>query len=440
MANQRKKCLLILLDGLADRACPELDGRTPLMAAATPNLDRLAMMGCCGHFHAATPGQALPSEEAHFAMMGYDPALFPGRGYLEGLGEGFAFADDDVLCLAHLAAFEAVGGRLLLIEKKPRLPEEQAAAFFAVVRDYAGPRGGAVFHQAKGSSGVLVLSGELDPRITDSDPMLPGRPLQAPRPWAGCEDHPPARHTAALLADYLRFAHAALAPHPLNRERRLSGRPAVNGVLTQRAGRRTQVPSLRQAWGLEVLSLSSAPIYRGLFEFMGAEALLLPEDHDPGREVAAKLELALARLDQGRDLVHLHTKAPDEAAHQKDPRLKAAVITAIDRGLASLPGLLAGRDDLLLAVTGDHATPSAGDLIHSGEPSPLLLAGPGVWRDPVERFDEVSCAAGALGLLRGREFMQTILALLDRAKLVGLRDDPRDLPFYPGPDLALEVA
>ncbi len=440
MASPRKKCLLILLDGLADRACAELEGRTPLMHASTPNLDRLAEMGCCGYFHATTPGQALPSEEAHFAMMGYDSTLFPGRGFLEGLGEGFPFNDDDVLFLAHLAFFQAKGGHLLLIEKKPKLPEEQAESFFAAVRDYTGPRGRARFHRARGSSGVLVLSGDLDPRVTDSDPMLPGRPLQVPRPWVGLENDRQALHTAALLTDYLRFAHARLDGHPLNRVRRLAGQPLVNGVLTQRAGRRTWAPSLLQAWGLKVLSLSSAPVYRGLFEFMGAEALLMPENHDPGREVETKLETALTRLDQDCDLVHLHTKAPDEAAHLKDPRLKASVITAIDRGLASLPALLAQRDDLLVAVTGDHATPSVGDLIHSGEPSPLLLAGSGVWRDQVARFDEVACAGGALGLLRGREFMLTVLALMDRAKLVGLRDSPRDLPYYPGPDLALGVA
>ncbi|MFH1035227.1 MAG: phosphoglycerate mutase [Pseudomonadota bacterium] len=434
----RKKCLLVLLDGLADRAHAELGWRTPLQAAATPNLDRLAALGACGHFHATHPGQALPSEEAHFAMMGYAPELFPGRGYLEGLGEGFAFDDGDVLLLAHLAFFQPQGGGLLLIEKKPKLPEEQAQAFFAAVRDFSCPLGRAVFQRARGSSGVLVLGGDVAPFITDSDPMLPGRPLLRPRPWSEHAGHAPSQNAAGLLGAYLRHAHRVLAGHPLNLERRAGGLPAVNGVLTQRAGRRTVVPPLLEAWGLRVLSLSSAPIYRGLFRFMGADADLLPEGPTPGRDVAAKLALALARLDS-RDLIHLHSKAPDEAAHEKDPLLKTRVIESLDRGLARLPQLLDTHPDLLVVVTGDHATPSSGDLIHSGEPSPLILAGCGVWRDKATAFDEVSCADGALGLLRGQEFMTSILGLIDRAKLKGLRDHPLDLPYHPGPDMALDM-
>jgi 2,3-bisphosphoglycerate-independent phosphoglycerate mutase len=436
---QAKKCLLVLLDGLADRAHAQLGWQTPLQRAATPNLDRLAALGACGHFHATFPGQALPSEEAHFAMMGYPQELFPGRGYLEGLGEAMAFSDQDVLLLAHLGFFQPQDGRLLMIEKKPKLPEEQARAFFQTVGDFACPLGRAEFKRARGSSGVLVLSGEVAPFITDSDPMLPGRPLLLPRPWAERADHAPSMNAAALLAAYLRHAHRVLAGHPLNLERQAQGLAAVNGVLTQRAGQRTNLPPLHEAWGLRVLSLSSAPIYRGLFQFMGAEAELLPEGATPGGDVAAKLEIALARLEQC-DLIHLHSKAPDEAAHEKDPWLKVRVIESLDQGLAPLPRLLEAHPELLVVVTGDHATPSAGELIHSGEPSPLLIAGCGVWRDGAVAFDEVSCAAGALHLLRGREFMSTILAFLDRAKLKGLRDHPGDLPFYPGPDLPLDMA
>jgi len=33
--------LMIILDGLGDRPCPQLDGQTPLEAANTPQLDSL---------------------------------------------------------------------------------------------------------------------------------------------------------------------------------------------------------------------------------------------------------------------------------------------------------------------------------------------------------------------------------------------------------------
>ena len=73
----RRKCVIILLDGLGDRSDPSLEHRTPLQVAQTPNLDRLAGAGACGLFHATHLGQALPSENAHFALFGYSRDEFP---------------------------------------------------------------------------------------------------------------------------------------------------------------------------------------------------------------------------------------------------------------------------------------------------------------------------------------------------------------------------
>ncbi len=433
-ARTRSRCLLILLDGIADRAWPALAGRTPLQCADTPHLNALARAGCCGLWHASQCGQALPSEAAHFFLLGYGPEELPGRGWLEALGHGVEMAPGEVALLAQLALVEPGPGGWMLLERRPRLEAGQARELMAAAGYWRGAGGAARLVQTKGGSGILVLSHPqgLSPRVTDSDPLEPGGPVLQPLPWAEAAGEAAAARTCGLLAGYLEFAHRALASHPVNRARAESGLAPVNAVVTQRAGAPRQLPSLEQRWGLKVLSISSSPIYRGLFRALGAEAELVAEARDPARAMAAKLELALARLDEF-DLVHLHSKAPDEAAHAGDPAAKAAVIEALDAGLAGLGRAMAERPGLVVAATGDHATPSGGRMIHSGEPSPLVLAGPGLWRDAVGAFSELDCAAGALGLLRGRELMLTLLNALDRGKLLGLRDCPQDLPYYPGP-------
>jgi 2,3-bisphosphoglycerate-independent phosphoglycerate mutase len=430
-----RKCLLILLDGLADRAQEALGGRTPLMAAATPHLDRLAAGGACGRFHAASPGLALSSEAAHFLMMGCPPDQLPGRGALEALGRGVELAPGEVALLAHLAAFQPREGELAFLHRSPALPAGDAAGLMEAARGWQGPEGTARLEPVGPTWGILVLSGpSLSPCITDSDPLRPGRPLLLPQPWAEAAEDPAARAAARLLAGYLAASHRALEAHPVNRRRRERGEPAVNGVVTQRAGRLDELPPLELRWGLRVLSLASAPIYRGVFAALGARAELVEEGPDPEADLAAKLALAWERLEDC-DLIHLHTKAPDEAAHAKDPAAKAAAIAALDRALAGLAER-AREAGVLVVVTGDHATPSSGEMVHSGEPSPLILWGPGVWRDGVAEFSEAAAGAGSLGLLRGPELMQTILSGLDRAKLQGLRDHPQDLPYHPGPGRA----
>ena len=43
-----KKVILAVADGVGDRPCEILGGKTPLEYASTPNLDKLASMGTTG--------------------------------------------------------------------------------------------------------------------------------------------------------------------------------------------------------------------------------------------------------------------------------------------------------------------------------------------------------------------------------------------------------
>ena len=42
-------------------------------------------------------------------------------------------------------------------------------------------------------------------------------------------------------------------------------------------------------------------------------------------------------------------------------------------------------------------------------------------------------------LLKGPELMHMVLNLMDRGKLQGLMDSPKDRPYYPGPSRPLRV-
>src|SRR6056297_377091 len=108
-----KKCILILLDGLGDRSYAQLGGKTPLQAAHTPTLDKLAADGASGLYHPAAQGMALPSENAHFSLFGYDMTDFPGRGALEALGGGVRLSSADVALLAHFAGLSVQNNTLL---------------------------------------------------------------------------------------------------------------------------------------------------------------------------------------------------------------------------------------------------------------------------------------------------------------------------------------
>jgi len=89
----------------------------------------------------------------------------------------------------------------------------------------------------------------------------------------------------------------------------------------------------------------------------------------------------------------------------------------IETADAGLPRILDCGPDVL-AVTADHSTPS---LLanHSWHPVPLLLHSPYALQDGLERFDEVGCARGSLGLRPSLHLMALLLANALRLKKYG---------------------
>jgi 2,3-bisphosphoglycerate-independent phosphoglycerate mutase len=167
----------------------------------------------------------------------------------------------------------------------------------------------------------------------------------------------------------------------------------------------------------------------GLANELGIDSFRAKDGKDPGKDLRSRIRMALS--DPSHNFIHIHTKAPDEAAHKGNPKEKKAAIASLDSGLDELVREVETRDDLLVAVTADHSTPSISMLIHSGEPVPVTLIGPTVRRDDVVSFDEISAASGCLGLLRGPELMLMLLNYADRSALLGHCMGDTQRPYSP---------
>jgi 2,3-bisphosphoglycerate-independent phosphoglycerate mutase len=424
------RCILLILDGLGDRGHAGFDGQTPLMCAPTPNLDRLAALGMTGLYHPWLQGMALPSEIAHFLMFGYEAAEFPGRGYIEALGENIPLSDRDVALLGRIFAVQQKKGELIVEVEDPKVEPATCLELQIAIQTFHWEGVEIAFVPTGGIRGIVIVKGDVSSEITDSNPIYEGRPLMEVLPWETAPNLETARRTAQALNRYTIWCHQKLSGHPLNKARVRQGLPSLNAVGMQRAGRYRAVMPFGDKWGFNPLAIAAGPIYRGLSQYLGLEILPVKDTNRPGTDLRERLELAYKA--KNYDFIYVHTKAPDEAAHTKDPLIKRDLIAALDRALGFALRKIAPDPDTLLVITADHSTNSAGHMIHSGESVPLLMVGKYPRRDRVVQFDEVSCAQGALGLVRGGELMWLILNFLDRGKLVGLMDSPRDQPFFPG--------
>jgi len=389
---------VLLLDGLADRAHEALGGRTGNEAADTPNLDALAARGSCGLLHAVGPGRAPSSEVAHWSMLGYRPDEFPGRAVFEALGRGQKVGDEHVFAYAALRPAERRDDGWWLTGrpdpgKDAELAEELAERCDRIEVD------GLTFsltHVWRGEA-VLRISGGADERVTDTDAFFRAwHPMLRPQPLV-----PAAERTAAACEAWTREVM-----------RRLEGE-RFNVITLKWFGRPRRVPSFLERHGVTGAFAADSAFLRGLGTALGLEAVDAPETDDPVEDLRGRVALARERLDAGDTFVFCHQKTTDAAGHTKD------TIASLDAALSDLP-----TDRAIVCITGDHATPASPDVIHSGDPVPLLVAGPGVRADHVTEFGELTFAAGILGQLRGPDLMPVLLNAADRPLFLGSRPTP----------------
>ncbi len=426
-----KCCILILLDGLGDRAHPQLDDMTPLQAASTPYLDRIASLGSNGLLHCGRPGQALPSEEAHFALFGYRQEDFPGRGVLEAIGAGIDVSEGDVAVLSHLVSVERQGENLLLEKDRPKASPQEIEELISSIPqvEYEGLR--LSFRQTKSLDGIVFIQGATTKDFSDTDPLMEGMLLIEPEPLEKLGDWESSRRVCAGLKEFITRSYSILDQHQVNQSRRARGLHPLNAVVTHRPGMLESVMSFQDMWGLRALSISSGMIYWGLCKYLGMEVEKVRDGADPGADLAERLDYALSMAER-YGFIHVHTKAPDVAAHTKDPEAKKEVIESLDKAFEKVLQEIEARNDILFVIASDHSTPSSGPLIHSGETVPVVFAGPAMRRDRVCAFDEISCSQGCLGHLQGLDFMPMVLNAMDRIKMKGLMDTPEDQPYWPG--------
>ncbi|MDD1638912.1 MAG: 2,3-bisphosphoglycerate-independent phosphoglycerate mutase [Methanomicrobiales archaeon] len=407
-----RRLLLLILDGISDRPCPELSGRTPLQAAATPNLDTFAREGICGIMDTIAPGIRPGSDTAHLALLGYPPErYYTGRGPLEAEGVGIRMQPGMIGFRANFATVDTAGR---VTDRRAGRIHDTGPLCDAIEQgvDLSRHRVTFRFRPGAGHRAALALSGDgLSASVSTNDPKKEG---VVPPGILPCTAEAGDARTAAVCNDFLQQARKILKTHPLNRDRSERGLPAANVVLIRGAGTMGNFEPFAERTGLTGAVISAASLITGIGTAIGLRPVSVPGiTGSTDTNLDGKIRAAIAELDRN-GFVLLNIKGADEAGHDGKAREKAAFLERIDRSLSPLLSV----PDTLIAVCADHSTPcSVKD--HSADPVPVVIRGEGVRVDAVERFDELSCAAGGLHRIRGADLMPILLDLMNRAHKYG---------------------
>ena len=361
------KYIVILCDGMADEPLESLGGRTPLEAARTPGMDRLAGKSEIGMVRTVPEGMAPGSDTANLSVIGYDPRkYYSGRSPLEALSIGADMAADDVSFRCNLVTLseneEKYEDRHILDHSSGEISTAEAAELMEALKSglqregYAFYTGISYRHlliQCKGK--VVDLTAPHDILTKRIGEYLPGDPV---------------------LREMMVKSYDILKDHPVNIKRREQGKNPANSAWFWGAGTRPALISFEKKNGVKGAMISAVDLLKGIA--VGAEMdNITVEGANGGLDTnyAGKGQAAVnALIRDGYDFVYVHIEAPDEMGHQGSAENKILAIERIDEKIIC-PVVQAFQEagtDFRMLILPDHPTPVR-VRTHTGDPVPYLL-------------------------------------------------------------------
>ena len=417
------KLLFVILDGLGDRPCGALKGRTPLEAASTPNLDFFARKGKCGLMYPIAKSIAPESDAAISAILSYDPLKhYCGRGPLEAYGLGIRIKEGQLALRCNFATLEKGtltsrrAGRTLTTKEGNELAEHLNKHL-----KFDDPKVSFRFEHSTEHRAVLIIkaSKKLSRNISNTDP---GYKVEEKFGVAERKVEPTVYmclpldkseasvYSAELVNEFIEKSYALLRNHGINKTREKKGLDPANVILTRDAGNfLPKFKTLKQKYELNFASIVGMPLEIGLTKLAGMEVLSFKYPELKRRDVRAHLfdelatEIKYSKIYLNKywntfDAFYIHFKETDIPGHDGLPKEKRKMIEMIDKEFFSW--IREQKLDALICVTADHCTPCE-TKAHSADPVPLLIYSPSLKPDKVKRFGESECKEGSLGMVKG---------------------------------------
>jgi len=397
------KYAIVIPDGAADEPIDLLDGRTPLEAARTPNLDWIASHGRQGCVATIPEGFWPGSDVATLSLLGYDPRRnCPGRGPLEAAARRISVRPGEVVLgevVLRCNLVTMVDG-VMADFAAGHIGEREAGRLIDDLNEALGSET-CRFHPGVSYRCLLCATppGDFAPICTPPHD-IPDEPI---------EKHLPRGAGADWLKTLMFRAHDLLATHEVNQVRADLGDNPATDIWLWGYGRSATLPSLEERYGVRGACVAGVDLIRGIASSIGMG--VIDVDGATGyldTDYAAKGRAAVAALGE-YDLVLVHVAAADEAGHLGNVEAKVTAIERVDEHIVG-PVLeaLRGFDRWKVLVAPDHPTPLERRK-HTIEPPPFCVAGTSVHAVLRKPFGERVAATSDLQIDPGYELMEYFL-------------------------------
>ena len=421
------KIVYVLLDGVGDLPHPDIGNKTPLEAAQTPNLDKLAKNGKMGQVISVGKGIAPESDIAVFNMLGYkfQHSDYAGRGVIEAIGIGIDFKDGD---LALRGNFATLDEKDIIIDRRAgrHIEKDDAIGVSKELENnlkFLNPLSNVVVAPTIGHRVVVRIRDEqpLSANISNTDPAYSrvdgmgvakavGDFLKIER-CLPLDDSDSANHTAKLVNEFSEQTLKILKESQVNENRAKQNKKLLNSILLRDAGNKyPKVEPINEKYSMNFSCIVDMPVEVGISNVLKMNTFSAGglTDYEEKAQVAAKSM-------ETENAIYVHLKGPDEFGHDGDAIGKMKNIEEIDQRFFGTLLENINTEKIVVMISADHSTPCI-NKGHSDHPVPLLISGNIIKNDISQRFTESDGRQGEIGLLEGAQVVNTALDIIKSQK------------------------
>lgn len=399
------KYVIVIPDGCADEPQETLAGRTPLEAAATPWMDRLAGLGRVGASNNVPLHLPAGSAVANMSLLGYDPEeFFTGRAPLEAAAQGIELGQHDWAVRCNLVTIEDqvmrdfTAGHIETAEARQLL--ETAGEQLAQHPWQFVP--GVSYRN------LLLFRGRPGAEAPFSDETLT-RPPHDLTDQSVIDDFPRGPGSD-VLCDLMTRSADLFADHAVNRKRQGSGLSPATHIWLWGLGRTPKLETFQQRYGKTGQMITAVDLLRGLAVLIGWDRVeVAGATGYLDTDYAAKGRAAIDCLDKS-DVVCVHIEAPDEASHEGRVDAKMEALEQIDEKIVGpiYESLVASGVEFRMLISPDHPTPVR-TKTHSHGEVPFVVVGQGIAPDSAVAYCENDASRSELKFPRGCQLMNFFL-------------------------------
>jgi len=400
------KYIVIIGDGMADYKLPELNNKTPLEVAHTPNMDFMAQNGAIGTAIMVPEEMPPGSDVGILSVLGYDPKLYPmGRGALEAAGLGIKLNSTDVAYRCNLVTLE---GEILKDYCAGHITSEEAEELIIALNTELSTDT-IVFYPGVSYRHLMVHTG-------GSEKLLCTRPHDIiGEKYA---QYLPVGEGQKIIRELMEKSRDMLTAHPVNQKRIFQGKLPANNIWLWGQGKSPSMPTYEKKYGITGAVISAVDLLRGIGHYAGLDIIKVPGATGYlDTNYAGKTLYAIEAL-KDHDFVLIHVEAPDETSHAGDIEGKVEAIEAIDNKVIGtiLSEIEKIREYRFLALP-DHLTPIPLRK-HAHGQVPFVAYGTGIYPNGFTEYSESVAAESSLYFEKGFQLMEWFIERQDTTDLI----------------------